>query len=321
MGVARPVAFVAGARSVGAGVNAGLLRMGVCAPSTLLSRAFSMASEPPRNAALVFRFLGETQEREDSRLLSLDNLRDIKGSRQKPKRVGRGRGNGLGKTCGRGHKGAGQRKKNKNPYRGFEGGQTPLWKRTPKRGSRLHHLKTKHFELNLAKLLQWLQMGRLDPSKKIDMKAMYDSGLLSGFRPLHIDGVKILSKGGDRFLEQYPKMNLPPLDIECSHASETAEKILQQAGCTFKRVFMTNQFLRFHVQPHKKKEIDAYNTLGEGFTGYPPVKKFHLYPEQAAMATREARNKFCLDYEQRDAPDWSQYEYGNKKKKQEQTEA
>ena len=50
------------------------------------------------------------------------------GSRKKRKRVGRGPGSGLGKTCGRGHKGAKSRSGFKNK-RGFEGGQTPLKRR------------------------------------------------------------------------------------------------------------------------------------------------------------------------------------------------
>ena len=55
------------------------------------------------------------------------------GSRKKRKRVGRGPGSGLGKTCGRGHKGAKSRSGFKNK-RGFEGGQTPLKRRLPKFG-------------------------------------------------------------------------------------------------------------------------------------------------------------------------------------------
>jgi len=50
------------------------------------------------------------------------------------KRVGRGIGSGLGKTCGKGHKGQGQRKGAKFA---FEGGQTPLFRRMPKRGGGL----------------------------------------------------------------------------------------------------------------------------------------------------------------------------------------
>jgi len=51
----------------------------------------------------------------------------------KRKRVGRGPGSGKGKTCGRGHKGAGARSGSKTK-RGFEGGQTPLNRRLPKFG-------------------------------------------------------------------------------------------------------------------------------------------------------------------------------------------
>lgn len=48
--------------------------------------------------------------------------------------MGRGPGSGLGKTAGRGHKGQKARAGNGKPTPGFEGGQTPLFKRIPKRG-------------------------------------------------------------------------------------------------------------------------------------------------------------------------------------------
>lgn len=64
-------------------------------------------------------------------LLSLNDLRDNPGSRKQKKRKGRGIGSGLGKTAGRGHKG--QRARGTHKF-GFEGGQTPLRRRMPKRG-------------------------------------------------------------------------------------------------------------------------------------------------------------------------------------------
>tara|TARA_B100001250_G_scaffold279923_1_gene242275 strand:+ start:352 stop:792 length:441 start_codon:yes stop_codon:yes gene_type:complete len=65
--------------------------------------------------------------------MNLESLSPIKGSVSKRKRVGRGHGSGLGKTAGRGHKGAGQRSGNKKrPW--FEGGQMPLARRLPRRG-------------------------------------------------------------------------------------------------------------------------------------------------------------------------------------------
>jgi large subunit ribosomal protein L15 len=65
--------------------------------------------------------------------MRLNSLSPAPGRIQAPKRVGRGIGSGLGKTCGRGHKGQKARKSG-NPRPGFEGGQMPLQKRLPKYG-------------------------------------------------------------------------------------------------------------------------------------------------------------------------------------------
>lgn len=65
--------------------------------------------------------------------MALNNLRPPKGARRARKRVGRGPGSGLGKTAGRGHKGA-QSRSGYRRKRGFEGGQMPLHRRVPKRG-------------------------------------------------------------------------------------------------------------------------------------------------------------------------------------------
>lgn len=65
--------------------------------------------------------------------MGLHDLRPQEGSRKTRKRVGRGPGSGLGKTCGKGHKGHKARKGGSTPL-GFEGGQMPLYRRLPKRG-------------------------------------------------------------------------------------------------------------------------------------------------------------------------------------------
>ena len=65
--------------------------------------------------------------------MKLHELQSSTGSRKVRKRVGRGYGSGLGKTSGRGHKG--QKARSGGGTRlGFEGGQTPLFQRLPKRG-------------------------------------------------------------------------------------------------------------------------------------------------------------------------------------------
>ena len=65
--------------------------------------------------------------------MDLSNLKPPKGATRNRKRVGRGPGSGLGKTAGRGHKGA-QSRSGYKQQRGFEGGQMPLHRRLPKRG-------------------------------------------------------------------------------------------------------------------------------------------------------------------------------------------
>lgn len=65
--------------------------------------------------------------------MKLNTLSPAKGSRHSAKRVGRGGGSGLGKTCGRGHKG--QRSRSGGYHKvGFEGGQMPIQRRLPKFG-------------------------------------------------------------------------------------------------------------------------------------------------------------------------------------------
>ncbi|WGH24664.1 MAG: 50S ribosomal protein L15 [Candidatus Shikimatogenerans bostrichidophilus] len=75
------------------------------------------------------------------------NLKPKKGSNKKKYRVGRGMGSGIGGTCGRGHKG----QKSRSGYSkkiGFEGGQTPLYKRIPKFGLKKKNKRYKILNLN-----------------------------------------------------------------------------------------------------------------------------------------------------------------------------
>ncbi|MGX7348098.1 50S ribosomal protein L15 [Aerococcus vaginalis] len=65
--------------------------------------------------------------------MALHNLKPAEGSRKNRKRLGRGSGSGTGKTSGRGQKGQLARSGGKTRL-GFEGGQTPLYRRIPKRG-------------------------------------------------------------------------------------------------------------------------------------------------------------------------------------------
>lgn len=84
-------------------------------------------------------------------MLKLNELRPKRGSKKKKKRVGRGPSSGLGKTCGRGHKGQKSRSGGTKGIR-FEGGQTPLYRRLPKRGFRNYPFRKEYAVVNVSDL-------------------------------------------------------------------------------------------------------------------------------------------------------------------------
>lgn len=72
--------------------------------------------------------------------MELNQIKPAEGSKHAKRRVGRGIGCGLGKTCGRGHKGQKSRSGGFHKV-GFEGGQMPMHRRLPKRGFKSHLLQ------------------------------------------------------------------------------------------------------------------------------------------------------------------------------------
>jgi large subunit ribosomal protein L15 len=121
--------------------------------------------------------------------MKLNELRDNPGARQGRKRLGRGTGSGLGKTSGKGHKGAKARSSNPKP-RYFEGGQMPIYRRLPKRGFK-NIFKTDFAIVNLGRVQQAIDAGKLDPAATIDAAALVKAGLVGKLR----DGVRLLGKG------------------------------------------------------------------------------------------------------------------------------
>ncbi len=91
--------------------------------------------------------------------MKLNQIRDNAGARKTRKVLGRGIGSGLGKTSGRG--GKGQTARSGVALNGFEGGQTPIYRRLPKRGFN-NVFRLEYQELNLGKL-QWAMIRGLDP--------------------------------------------------------------------------------------------------------------------------------------------------------------
>ena len=98
----------------------------------------------------------------------LHNLKPAKGSRTKPRRVGRGPGSGTGKTSGRGH--GGQRSRSGGGVKaGFEGGQMPLQRRLPKRGF-TNIFRTEYTIVNLRDLNRVEDVDVIDPDLMVKLR-------------------------------------------------------------------------------------------------------------------------------------------------------
>ena len=115
--------------------------------------------------------------------MKLHELQPALGSTTAPKRLGRGVGSQLGKTSGKGHKGAKARSGGgKRP--GFEGGQMPLTRRLPKRG--FTNIFAKEYATLTVSALECFEDGSV-----VNTEALINAGLIK--KPL--DGVKILGGG------------------------------------------------------------------------------------------------------------------------------
>jgi large subunit ribosomal protein L15 len=140
------------------------------------------------------------------------NLRKLKAmslNRKKPKRVGRGRGSGRGKTCGRGHKGAHARS-GWGGMRAHEGGQTPLFRRLPKRGFKNTRFAVKYAIVNVGDLNSFPAGTDVTPELLLQERKVRKIA----------DGVKILGGGA---LEV-------PLTVRAHKFSASAEAKIKDAG-------------------------------------------------------------------------------------------
>ena len=115
--------------------------------------------------------------------MKLHELKPAEGSRKERKRVGRGIGSGNGKTAGRGHKG--QNARSGGGVRpGFEGGQTPLFRRLPKRG--FTNINRKEYAIvNLDTL------NRFEDGTEVTPELLIETGVVSNVKA----GIKILGNG------------------------------------------------------------------------------------------------------------------------------
>ena len=115
--------------------------------------------------------------------MKLHDLKPAIGATTAPKRLGRGVGSGLGKTSGKGHKGAKARSGGgKRP--GFEGGQMPLTMRLPKRGF-TNNFRKEYVAINVSRLEVFDDGATVTPVELIEMGIIKKIG----------DGVKIMGDG------------------------------------------------------------------------------------------------------------------------------
>jgi len=147
--------------------------------------------------------------------MRLNELSDRPGATKAKKRLGRGPGSGLGKTSGRGVKG--QKARSGVAIKGFEGGQMPLHRRLPKRGFSNIFAK-KYNELNLGRIQEAVDSGRLDGKKPITVEALKEAGLIRRAK----DGVRLLGQGEIK----------GKLALEVTGASASAIKAVEAKGGT-----------------------------------------------------------------------------------------
>ena len=146
--------------------------------------------------------------------MRLNELKNTSRPYKKPKLRGRGVGSKLGKTSGRGHKGAGSRSGWKSRAR-YEGGQLPLYRKMPERGFTRGRFLKRYDSINLEDIERLFNDG-----ERVDLLALREKGILKG----STFGLKILGKG-----DLSKKVT-----IEANAISESAKEKLDRAGisCT-----------------------------------------------------------------------------------------
>ena len=142
--------------------------------------------------------------------MKLHELQPATGSRKERNRVGRGQGSGNGKTAGRGSKG--QKARSGGGVRlGFEGGQTPLFRRIPKRG--FQNINRKEYAVvNLETL------NRFEDGQEVTAAVLVEAGIVKNEK----DGIKVLANGK---LER-------KLTVKANKFSQAAKEAIEAAGGT-----------------------------------------------------------------------------------------
>ena len=142
--------------------------------------------------------------------MNLHNLKPNRGAKHRVKRLGCGESSGLGKTCGRGHKG--QKSRSGGGVRpGFEGGQMPLHRRLPKRGFNNTRFQDKIAVVNVSDL-----EARFEDGATVNMESLKAARLVKGTYVT----VKVLGNGDIA----------TKLTVEGCKVSTSAREKIEKAG-------------------------------------------------------------------------------------------
>ena len=142
--------------------------------------------------------------------MNLHTLKPNRGAKHRVKRLGCGESSGLGKTCGRGHKG--QKSRSGGGVRpGFEGGQMPLHRRLPKRGFNNTRFQDKIAVVNVGSLNE-----RFEDGATVNEESLRAARLIKGT----YDGIKVLNNGD----------LTKKLTIEGCKVSSSAKEKIEKAG-------------------------------------------------------------------------------------------
>jgi large subunit ribosomal protein L15 len=168
--------------------------------------------------------------------MKLNEIRNNPGSHKRKAKVGRGSSSGLGKTSGRGVKGAKARTGTK--VYGFEGGQMPLYMRMPKRG--FNNIFANDFsEVNLKSIQKAIDSKKLDAGKQITEELIRKAGLASRSR----DGVRLLGDG-----ELKAK-----IDIVVAGVTASARAAVEKAGGSVTATFKKKVYMNKKGEPGKRQ--------------------------------------------------------------------
>jgi large subunit ribosomal protein L15 len=168
--------------------------------------------------------------------MKLNQISNNPGAHKHKHKVGRGSSSGLGKTSGRGVKGA--KARTGNGIYGFEGGQMPLHMRMPKRGFR--NIFAKDFsEVNISRIQKAIDNKKLDAKTKITEEVLRKAGLAHKSK----DGIRLLGKGAIT----------AKIDIEVAGVSAGAKEAVEKAGGTVTTTYVKKVYNNKKGEPGKRQ--------------------------------------------------------------------